>query len=277
MRLGELMLQVLERNYVHSEQLLARTRKETSEQFVVTTCAEHPDLFDASVALENDTWDALSFLDYTAAHHAHYDDLLEMFPAYRLCMIESRSGEMVATGMCVPLHVAETAALPREGWDWLVDTASAQKGIDANTIGALSISVPEQHRHRGFARDMINTMRSLAAMNGFSRVIAPVRPSAKCRHPFVPMEQYITWRDERGQMFDPWLRSHVAVGGRVVGVCDRSMVVEQPVAFWKPWVSSSLDKDGAVALGGALSPLHVDVAASVGRYIEPNVWVTHKA
>jgi GNAT superfamily N-acetyltransferase len=271
------MLQLLDREYAHSRQLLARTRKETAEQYAVSTCAEHPELFDAAVALENQTWDDLSFLDYTPAHNAYYDELLERFPEYHLCMIELGSGELVATGMCVPLRVAADAVLPREGWDWAVETAFTQNGRNANTISALSISVPEQHRHRGLARDMINTMRALAAMNNYSRVIAPVRPSAKCQFPFVPMEQYVNWVDERGRMFDPWLRSHIAAGGRIEGVCDRSMVVEQPLQFWQSWTKNSLEQNGQVPLKGALVPLDIDLGSGTGRYVEPNVWVTHRA
>jgi hypothetical protein len=270
------MLQLLDLKYERSQQLLSRSRKETAEQFAIATCADHPELFDACVALENETWDKLSYLDYTNAHDTYYEHLLENFPEYHLCMIELGSGEMVATGMCVPLHLEKSASLPREGWDWVVETAAEQNGRRANTIGALSISVPEHHRHRGFARDMINTMRSLAVMNKFSGFIAPVRPSSKCQHPLVPMQQYVEWRDERGRIFDPWLRSHVAAGGQVVGVCDRSMVVEQPLEFWQSWTGGQLDKDGPVALPGALAPLEVDVASSVGRYVEANVWVTHQ-
>ncbi len=269
------MLQLVDLKFTQSRELLARTRKETAEQFAVTTCAEHPEYFEASVELENETWDELSFLDYTAAHHEHYDELLERFPEYHLCMIDLQSGELVATGMCVPLHVPELADLPREGWDWVVDTASNRNAKRANTVSALSISVPEQHRHRGLARDMINTMRALAAMHDFSRVIAPVRPSAKSRHPFVPMDQYVDWRDERGRIYDPWLRSHVAVGGKVISVCDRSMVVEQPIEFWRPWTWGNLDQAGSVPFKGALVPLEVDIASGVGRYVEPNVWVRH--
>ena len=108
------MLELLNKKYQLSQQLLSRTRKETSEQFAVTSCAEHPELFDASVALENDTWDELSFLDFTSAHHAHYDDLLERFPEFHLCMIDVRTDELVATGMCVPLYIPENAELPAE-------------------------------------------------------------------------------------------------------------------------------------------------------------------
>ncbi len=40
------------------------------------------------------------------------------------------------------------------------------------------------------------------------------------------MHDYLNWTDDRGRIYDPRLRSHVAVGGEVVGVCEKSMVVE---------------------------------------------------
>lgn len=273
---GGSMLSLLDFGYSQAQLPYARKQKLDEERLVVTTCADHPEYFEASVVLEDETWEELSFLDFTAAHHEHYNELLDRFPDHRLCMIDLDTGELVATGMCVPLYVDPAQPLPREGWDWIVNTAEAQKRKSPNTVGALSISVPKQHRERGFARDMVSSMRAIAARKYCSRVIAPVRPSAKCEHPYVPMDEYVSWRDRRGRIFDPWLRSHVAAGGEMLGVCDRSMVVEQPIDFWKPWTQSNLEEDGAVPFKGALVPLEVDHRAGVGRYIEPNVWVTHK-
>ena len=270
------MLPLLDLRREYARQPLARKRKQDKEPFAVITCADHPEFFNASIDLENEIWDELSFLDYTSAHHAHYDELMERFPEYHLCMVDLESRELIATGTCVPLHVADSAPLPPEGWDWLVDTAMAQDGMNANIVGGLSISVARQHRDRGLARDMIDAMLALAASKNLSSVIVPVRPVGKCEHPFVPMEQYVEWVDERGRIFDPWLRSHVAVGGEIMGVCGRSMIVEQPLEFWKPWTQSEPDQEGRVPFKGALVPLDVDLHTGVGRYVEPNVWVSHR-
>jgi hypothetical protein len=256
---------------------LARQRKQDKEPFAVTTCAEHPEFFDASIELENEIWDELSFLDYTSAHHTHYDQLLERFPEYHLCMVDLETRELMATGTCVPLSVADNTPLAREGWDWLVDTAMTQHGRNANIVGGLSISVAKQHRVDHIAGQALIAMLALAVSKNLSSVVVPVRPVGKCEHPFVPMEQYVDWVDERGRIFDPWLRSHVAVGGKIMGVCDRSMIVEQPLEFWKPWTQSELDQDGRVPFKGALVPLDVDLQSGVGRYVEPNVWVSHRA
>jgi hypothetical protein len=271
------MLPLVKREYQSAHPAVVPAYSKSREQFTLATCAERPDLFNQSVALENATWDRLSFLDYTAAHHTHYEDLLERFPECRLCMVEVETGEMVATGMCVPLSVNDGSALPDEGWDWIVDTAMSQKNMRANTIGALSISVPEQHRHRGFARDMINMMRAVAGTKKCWGVIAPVRPSVKSEYPLVSMDEYVSWTDSRGRIFDPWLRSHVAAGGKINGVCARSMVVDQPIEFWRDWAEpTSLESDGTVPFAGALAPLHVNTRTGMARYVEANVWVTHR-
>ena len=126
------MLSLLELDNRQSQQLWGRERKQKTEQFALATCADHPEYFEASVVLEDETWDELSFLDYTAAHYYHYGELLERFPEYRLCIIERETRALVATGMCVPLHVADNTPLPREGWDWLVTTAQAHDTKSAN-------------------------------------------------------------------------------------------------------------------------------------------------
>ena len=122
---------------------------------------------------------------------------------------------------------------------------------------------------------MINGFRDLAVKRGLDGVIAPVRPSEKHRHPFIPMEDYLGWTDDQGRIFDPWLRSHLAAGGKIIGPAPRSMTVEEPVAFWENWTGRSFAEDGDYALEGALAP--VKVKGGVGSYVEPNVWFAYAA
>ena len=118
-------------------------------------------------------------------------------------------------------------------------------------------------------------MRGVARTKFLPEVIAPVRPSAKTRFQDVAMTEYIQWRDPQGRIFDPWLRSHVAAGGRIESVCELSMVVEQPLEFWRAWTGEPLAADSKVHLDGALAPIEIDVPKGIGRYVEPNVWVRH--
>jgi len=106
-------------------------------------------------------------------------------------------------------------------------------------------------------------------------LVAPVRPSAKVRHPWVPISEYLTWTDPTGRPYDPWVRSHLASGGKLVGPCERSMVVHEPLGFWENWSKKRFAETGPYALKGAIAPVKIDVDKQTGTYEEPNVWVAY--
>ena len=106
---------------------------------------------------------------------------------------------------------------------------------------------------------MIRALLQLAESKGLDGVVVPVRPSVKAMHP---------------QPYDPWLRSHYSVGGKLIGPCERSMVVHEPVAFWENWAKKRFERSGAYALEGALAPVRIDLDSQSGTY-EPNVWVSY--
>src|SRR6185436_18590343 len=146
-------------------------------RYAVKTRADSPELRKAAMAIEQAAWSALGFLNFTRAHFAHYQELLEEHGDCQLCLVDESTGYPVAVGNCVPL-ACDFNNLPPEGWDWIVETA-AQSDAPRNALGALAISVPGIHRGKGVARRMIEEFRQLAARKGLDGVIAPVRPSAK--------------------------------------------------------------------------------------------------
>jgi hypothetical protein len=102
---------------------------------------------------------------------------------------------------------------------------------------------------------------------------APVRPTLKANYPLIPIERYMEWRREDGSHFDPWLRIHERVGGRIVAPAPQSMTMEAPVSDWEEWTGMRFPDDGVYIFPGALAPL--EVRNGVGRHVEPNVWVVH--
>lgn len=243
----------------------------------IRTRADSPELKRAAKAIEHASWNHLGYLNYTRAHYGLYDELLDTYPEFQLCLMDGNSDYPVAVANCVPLARSGSDDLPPEGWDWLVETAAAQHGLQHNFLGALAISVPVVHRGKGYATRMIRELRALAERKGYKGVVAPVRPSAKDRHPGVPIADYINWTDDTGRLYDPWLRSHVSSGGVIVGPCERSMVVEEPIPFWETWARQRLDKSGDYTIDGALAPVSINVDEQLGRYEEPNVWVAYSA
>ncbi len=245
---------------------------------VVRSRAFSDDLKQAAIAIENATWSKLGYLNYTRPHRQYYDGVLEAYADLQLCLVEVATDLPVALANCVPVQSPETFdALPAEGWDWLVETGGTRRGGSANVLGALAISVPNEHRGKGFATRMIRELRELSERRGFDAVIAPVRPTAKCDYPHVPIAEYIHWKDEAGRLFDPWLRTHLSQGGRLVGPCERSMVVEEHIAFWETWAGRRFESSGDYVLDGALVPIAIDLERQMGRYEEPNVWVTYSS
>ncbi len=244
--------------------------------YAVKTRADTPELRKAAMAIEQAAWSSLGFLNFTKAHFAFYQQLLETHADCQLCLVDEATGYPVAVGNCVPL-ACDFNNLPPEGWDWIVETAANETLKPRNALGALAISVPGIHRGKGIARLMIEEFRKLAERKGLDGVIAPVRPSEKHRHPFIPMEEYLGWTDERGRAFDPWLRSHLSAGGKIIKPAERSMVVEEPVAFWEMWSGRSFARTGEYAIDGALAPVSIDLDRDAGRYVEPNVWFAYAA
>lgn len=245
-------------------------------RYAVKTRADSPELRKAAMAIEQAAWGALGFLNFTRAHFLHYQELLEEHADCQLVMVDETTGYPVAVGNCVPL-ACDFNNLPPEGWDWIVETAANDRARPRNAIGALAISVPGIHRSKGLARRMIEEFHALAVRKSLDGVIAPVRPSAKHLHPFISIDEYVGWQDDKGRLFDPWLRSHAAAGGRIIKPASRSMIVEEPVAFWEMWTGRPFEQSGSYAIDGALAPVAIDVDERVGRYVEPNVWFAYAA
>jgi hypothetical protein len=78
-------------------------------------------------------------------------------------------------------------------------------------------------------------MSELAGRHQLRRLIAPVRPSWKERYPLAPIERYITWRREDGELIDPWMRLHERLGARVATALPHSLRITGTVREWETW------------------------------------------
>jgi len=111
---------------------------------------------------------------------------------------------------------------------------------------------------------------------GFSYLTIPVRPSLKSLYPLISIDDYISWKLEYGQPFDPWLRVHVKCDGKIVTTCHRAMYIPGTVKEWEAWTGLSFMQSGRYVVSGALNPITIDLAEDKGQYVEPNVSLVHK-
>jgi hypothetical protein len=189
------------------------------------------------------------------------------------------SGDVVADAHAVQLALdtAGRRTLPSGGWEqavvWAFD--DKRRGVAPDTACALNISVAVSIRGQGMARLMLDALRRAAADAGLATLIAPVRPTRKEREPRTPMTEYAFRTRSDGLPFDPWLRTHVRAGGRILGVAPVSWLVAGSLAEWRGWTGLPFDADAEVEVPGGLVPVHVDLEADHGVYVEPNVWVRH--
>lgn len=135
---------------------------------------------------------------------------------------------------------------------------------------------------------IIEKMKQAAREAELSVLVVPLRPTCKQKFPMLSMSEYISWKvpnsgeKENGidYPFDPWLRKHVRLGGRVIKIAPRSMVVTGTIQEWQEWTSVNLgfdeNKDGAmITFPGGLVPLEYQMKEDQCIYTEPNVWLYH--
>ncbi len=184
----------------------------------------------------------------------------------------------IATGWGVPLRWSgQINDLPTGYTDALrraVELREADRAPDTFVIcGAV---VHPDKKGSGVAGHLVVELCRLAEQAGWPRVIAPVRPTLKHRYPLTPIDEYTGWTRDDGTPFDPWLRLHVRIGGRILTTAPRSQTMTGTVAEWQSWTKMSFPASGEYVVPAGLSTLLIDHATETGTYVEPNVWVRHR-
>ena len=240
----------------------------------VLTWAERPDLRDRGPR-SLDVWPEYN------THGDVFDDywgaLLDELPDFQFALYDEATDTVLAEGHTAPLAWdGDDATLPG-GIDAALELAveTRRAGGRVDTLCAMAAEVPPQSRRGGLSGELLKGMRELAERSGLQRLIAPVRPSWKERYPLAPIERYVTWRREDGQLLDPWMRLHERLGARVSTPLPESMLITGSVADWEAWTGLALPESGAYVFPDGLAPLTVDRADDRCVYWEPNVWMVH--
>ena len=196
-----------------------------------------------------------------------YDDQ----PDFQLALLDG--DELVAELHSVPTPWDGSDEDLPAGWDEAFLRAF-ESDREPTVLCALAISVLPERQGSQLSGVMLNAMRDAARNAGLRELIAPVRPTLKAGYPLIPIERYAGWRRDDGSHFDPWIRLHERIGGRILAPAPRSMEIEAPVGDWEEWTSMRFPEDGTYVFPGALAPL--EVRGGVGRHVEPNVWLQHQ-
>jgi hypothetical protein len=240
----------------------------------ISTVGERPELKGADIDVGG--WS--EFMRHNRVSEAYFWQALEAFPA--TCLIATaEDGSVVADAQAVQLRLGGPGReqVPAGGWEQAVVWAftDSRRNVVPNAACALNISVAQGFQRQGLARLMLTVLRDAVAELGLGSLIAPVRPSHKHLEPCTPMSEYADRVREDGLPVDPWLRTHVRVGGRLAGTAPTSWVVSGTLAEWRAWTGLPFDRGGPVEVPGALTAVQCDLEGDYAVYVEPNVWVRH--
>src|SRR3954463_6591849 len=138
----------------------------------------------------------------------------EQLPEFQFVVYDDATDEVVAQGYTGPFWWDGTDETLPDGIDAaleeIVTRQRAQEPV--NTVCALAAEIPREARGRGMAERLLKAMRTIGVRRRLAHLVAPVRPSWKERYPLTPIERYVHWRREDGQLLDPWMRVHERLG-----------------------------------------------------------------
>lgn len=238
------------------------------------TLEERPDLGAAVDVFGSAVWPELMHHDDTSDRL--WGRMVESFPSYQLALIDA-SGALVAVARSTPLAWdGSTEDLPA-GWDAQFERSIAgfDGGVAPDTLGAIMIVTDPEQRGSGLGSVMVAALQACALASGFHALIACVRPTLMERYPLTPIDQYATWIRADGLPFDPWIRIHVRLGGRLSRPEPESMLVRGSVAEWEEWTGMAFPASGRYVVAGACAPVDIDRESDAGTYHDPNIWIIH--
>jgi hypothetical protein len=242
---------------------------------IVVTVAERPDLgerADEATAGTFPEWnlhgDVLGPL---------WGSLYDVYPDFQLVLWDEEHDEVLGEGNTIPCTWDGTVQGLPASIDDVVERglAAGTRLAGATTLCGLNIIVVPGHRGGRMSSEILGGMRGVAAREGLSDLIVPLRPSWKERYPLTPVERYATWTREDGLPFDPWIRIHVRLGGEILAPVPRSLRITGTVEEWERWSGMRFPESGEYLPPGALAPLLIDLPGDLGEYYEPNVWMRH--
>jgi hypothetical protein len=175
-----------------------------------------------------------------------WDRLYDDYPAYQLVLWDHATGEVLGEGNTIPCRYDGTIRGSPHGVDEVITTGLPDMGAPPapTALCALAIAIPPRQENRGQSRLLLEGMRALAAEQGWAQLIAPVRPNWKARYPLTPIQRYAAWTRPDGLPFDPWLRVHARLGGRILRTEPESLRISGTVADWESWVGMAFPETG---------------------------------
>lgn len=242
------------------------------------TADDRPDLVERYANEAEAFWPPhMEFVYHDPVCEEFWPRLASEFPAFQFVIYDEAEDRFLAVGNTIPFGWSGRDEDLPDGVPAVLSQAFSQNevGITPTSLCALLAGVQPKVKATGLSAELLGYMKKIARRNRLSSLVAPVRPNVKERYPLTPMERYVEWRRPDGLMFDPWLRTHERIGGRLAGIAPRGNVFRGTVAEWERWTGLSFPESGEYTVPGALNPVIINRERDEGVLTEPNVWIVH--
>ena len=248
-----------------------------SKDLKIFTASENELIIKEEMILARKVWPEFMLHDQVAGKYFGrlYSELID----FQFGILDTTCDKLIAVGNCIPFHWDKPLEdLPDEGWDWVLEKGfqDIENKIAPNLCSALQIMIDPEYLGQSLSSKMVEYMKKITKNNNLSYLVAPVRPNFKPKYPLVSIDNYIKWKSDQNLPYDPWLRVHAKLGGKILKPCHRSMTITGSVKEWEEWTRLKFYESGKYIIPGALNPIEIDLSNDSGKYIEPNVWMAHK-
>ncbi|AYA41618.1 transferase [Xenorhabdus nematophila] len=248
-------------------------------KIVIQSAEERTDLESAINETLDSNWP--EFMNYGSVSEQYWDKLYEPgFSRFQKVAIMQQGQQERVVGMLnsipFPWEYHSLDQLPDEGWDAVLRAGVEAKGKQkTNMLSALAVTVVPEFRGHNIPALLINSVKQTARDEGLEGLVVPVRPSLKSQYPLQDFVEYCGWKNEQGEPFDPWIRTHCRLGAKIIKPALRSMDIYGSLAQWQAWTGMVFPQSGEYIIPGGLVPLVVDAEKQMAYYIEPNLWMFH--
>jgi len=237
---------------------------------IIEKLSDNKKLIDVINKLHSEPWPL--FLSEDSAVKKYWQRLYQAYPEYQLLF--RINSEYIGVANSAPIYWnGKIDDLPA-GFDEAIESI-IEKNEKPNTLCGMAVVISKNYLGKGISSKIINNLKKLAKSYGHSNLILPVRPTLKSQYPTISMENYMKWK-KNDLPFDPWLRVHIKIGGKILKVANPSMIVRGTVSDWQRWTGMYFGESNKYIIQGALNPVNIDFENDLGEYIEPNVWIVHK-
>lgn len=166
--------------------------------------------------------ESLSWPDGMAADVPRLSARLRAFPAGQL-VAEAESGGIVGYVAAQRITAAQLAA-SEPTFARLTDQGrfTASHHEHGEVYQLIGVAVLPTERGSGVARTLVDRQIEQArSLPGVKRIVGFTRPARYHRHATRSIQEYVSLRDEHGQLVDPVLAFHLNAGAKLVQIVPR--------------------------------------------------------